>query len=116
MATLGGAEALNMQHQIGTIEVGKKADIVIFDANSVNLAGIADPVPGITFHATNADVELVMVNGDIVKRDGKLTKADWGSVARELRQKADDVRARFPKEKLEAIWSKYYETFGPPAI
>ena len=80
------------------------------------MAGIADPIAGITFYATDADVELVMVNGEIVKRDGKLTKADWGMVARELKQKADEVRERFPKEKLEAMWSEYYETFGPPSL
>ncbi|EED80762.1 predicted protein [Postia placenta Mad-698-R] len=116
LATLGGAEALNMQDIIGSIEVGKKADLVVFDTDSVNLAGINDPISGITFHATNADVELVMVNGEIVKRDHKLTKVEWGPVGRELKQKAAEVRERFPPERLEALWSKWYDSNGAPVI
>ena len=116
LATLGGAEALNLGDQIGSIEVGKKADIVVFDTDSANLAGIDDPISGITFHATNADVELVMVNGEIVKRDGKLTKVPWGPVARELKQKAREVRERFPREKLEELWNQWYEACGAPRL
>ncbi|KZT05548.1 Metallo-dependent hydrolase [Laetiporus sulphureus 93-53] len=116
LATLGGAEALNLSHLIGSIEVGKKADIVVFDADSANLAGIEDPIAGVTFHASNADVELVMVNGEIVKCDGKLMKVEWGPVARQLKEKANDVRLRFPKEKLEALWTKYYDASGAPRI
>lgn len=116
LATLGGAEALNMQDIIGSIEVGKKADLVVFDTDSVNLAGINDPISGITFHATNADVELVMVNGEIVKRDHKLTKVEWGPVGRELKQKTAEVRERFPPERLEALWSKWYDSNGAPVI
>lgn len=116
LATLGGAEALNLGNQIGSIEVGKKADIVVFDTDSANLAGIDDPISGITFHATNADVELVLVNGEIVKRDGKLTKVPWGPVARELKQKAREVRERFPREKLEELWNQWYEACGAPRL
>ncbi|KAH9938082.1 Metallo-dependent hydrolase [Fomitopsis serialis] len=116
LATLGGAEALNLDDKIGTIEVGKKADIVVFDTDSTNLAGIDDPISGITFHATNADVELVMVNGEVVKRDGKLTKVPWGPVARELKQKAREVRERFPREKLEELWDQWYEACGAPRL
>ena len=114
LATLGGAEALNMADQIGTIEVGKKADLVIIDANSVNLAGIEDPFQGVVFHASNADVETVFVDGEVVKRNGKLTKADWAVVAKELRARSAEVRRRHSAEELEAVWSKYYDTLGPP--
>ncbi|KZT66045.1 Metallo-dependent hydrolase [Daedalea quercina L-15889] len=116
LATLGGAEALNLHDKIGTIEVGKKADIVVFDTDSANLAGIDDPISGITFHATNADVELVMVNGEILKRDGRLTKVPWGPVAQELKQKAREVRERFPREELEKLWHQWYEAFGAPKL
>lgn len=108
LATLGGAEALNLSNTIGTIEAGKKADIVVLDAGSVNLAGIRDPFKGVVFHATDADVELVMVNGEIVKKNGKLCKIEWGPVAKELRERAEAVRERWPDAKLDELWSKYY--------
>lgn len=114
LATLGGAEAINMSHLIGTVEVGKKADLVIFDTTSANLAGISNPFQGVVFHASNADVETVLVDGEVVKRDGKLTKVQWGPVAKELREKADRIRERHPESSLEALWAEYYTKFGGP--
>ncbi|KAH9948782.1 Metallo-dependent hydrolase [Amylocystis lapponica] len=115
LATLGGAEALNLGHLVGTVEVGKRADLVVFDTDSANLAGIADPFAGITFHATNADVEHVFVNGELLKRAGKLTRNPWSTVAKELKRTAQGVRERMPNEKLHEIWEKYYATLGTPS-
>ena len=103
-----------MSDSIGTIEVGKKADIVIFDAQSANLAGCPDPFQGVVFHASNADVETVFVNGEIVKRDFKLTKVAWGPVAKELKAKGDEIRQRYPDDKVEAVWDEYFEKHGGP--
>ncbi|KAI0700735.1 Metallo-dependent hydrolase [Cytidiella melzeri] len=114
LATLGGAEAMNMADQIGSIEVGKNADLLIFDAHSVNLAGIQDPFRGIVFHASDADIVTVMVDGEIVKKDGKLTKFEWANVAQELSQKADSLRERFPEDELEKTWKKHYSQHGGP--
>ncbi|KAI0082515.1 Metallo-dependent hydrolase [Panus rudis PR-1116 ss-1] len=117
LATLGGAETLNLSHLIGTIEVGKKADIVIFNASeSVNLSAIEDPLIGVTFHATDADVETVFVNGEIVKRNGKLlpTRAnqEWKDVAKLLREKSRELRSRWPENLLEEKWQEYYNAKG----
>ncbi|KAI0776153.1 Metallo-dependent hydrolase [Trametes elegans] len=113
LATLGGAEALSLAHLIGSVEVGKRADLLVFDAESVNLAGAADPVAGVVFHAASEDVELVFVDGEIVKRGGRLVR-DWVPVAKELRQRAKEIRERWPEEKLEETWKKWYETNGAP--
>jgi len=112
LGTLGGAEALNLSHLIGTVEVGKKADLVIFDRTTVNLAGIEDPFKGVVFHASNADIELVMVNGEIVKRNGKLCKVPWVPVATELKEKIGHLRARWSDERLEKVWAEYCEAKG----
>lgn len=116
LGTLGGAEALNLSKLIGTVEVGKKADLVIFDRSTVNLAGIEDPFKGIVFHATNADIEIVLVNGEIVKKDGKLCKVPWPTVAKELKEKKDNLRSRWPDVKLEKLWSEYYDNKGAPIL
>lgn len=114
LATLGGAEALNLSRLIGTIEEGKKADIVIYDALSANLAGICDPFQGIVFHASNADIETVLVNGEVLKRNGRLTKVDWSSVAKDLHQAAEGIRARLPDDVLENKWREFYAASGGP--
>ena len=111
LATLGGAEVVNMSHLIGTIEVGKKADILIFDALTTNLAGISDPFQGVVFHASNADIDTVFINGEIVKRNGKLTRVKWESVAKELQAKAEDIRRRYPDEQLETLWVESHSKY-----
>ncbi|KZT22042.1 Metallo-dependent hydrolase [Neolentinus lepideus HHB14362 ss-1] len=68
LATLGGAEASHGCSKLGSLEVGKLGDVVIYDADSVNLAGCSDPFRGIVLHATDADVETVIVNGEIVAK------------------------------------------------
>ena len=109
---------MNLSHLIGTIQINKKADIVIYDALSLNLAGIQDPIQGIVFHATNADVEAVLVKGELVldKRvPGKVglrNGIEWKNVATELKVKGEEYRKRWPLEKLEELWAEYYSTKG----
>lgn len=115
LATLGGAEALNLAHLVGSVEVGKRADLLVLDADSVNLGGAGDPVAAIVMNASGEDVKTVFVDGEIVKRDGRLVR-DWKPVVRELKARAQDIRTRWPEEKLEEIWKTWYDTNGPPAI
>ena len=116
IGTLGGAEALNLSHIIGTVEEGKKADLVVFDALSANLAGAIDPFQAVVFHASNADIDTVFVNGEIVKRHGKLTKMQWGPVAKDLYAKAKSIDERFPSDKSDETWRAYYDLHGPPVL
>lgn len=74
MGTIRGARALGMEDQVGSIKVGKKADIAIFDTMSTSMAGAAqhDPVTAIVMHSNIGDVETVIVDGIVRKRNGKL--------------------------------------------
>jgi cytosine/adenosine deaminase-related metal-dependent hydrolase len=71
-ATIGGAKALRMDHKIGSLTPGKKADIAMLRATDLNLYPVHDPVFAITDLATGANVEHVMINGEFQKRDGQL--------------------------------------------
>ncbi|KAI0355291.1 Metallo-dependent hydrolase, partial [Trametes cingulata] len=115
LATLGGAEALNLAHLIGTVEVGKRADLLVFDADSVNLGGADDPISGVVFHASSEDIEIVFVDGEIVKKEKKLVR-DWKPIVRELKERAKAIRARWPEEKQEEVWKAWYEANGPPVF
>ncbi|UNI23834.1 hypothetical protein JDV02_009628 [Purpureocillium takamizusanense] len=77
MATIHGARALCMEEDIGSIQIGKKADLVVFDALSPSMAGAAqqDPIMAIVLHSNVGDVDAVMVDGQFRKRDGKLLPA-----------------------------------------
>ena len=109
LATLGGAEALNLGDVIGTVEVGKKADLLIFDTTSVNLAGAEDPFSGVVFLAVSEDIQLVLVDGEVVKKNGKLVR-EWAPIAIELKKRAGDIRKRWPTEVLEDAWKGWYNS------
>ncbi len=73
LATVDGARVWHLDDEIGTLTPGKQADIAIIDMRSPHLDGFGDPVAVMVLGAGPADVETVIVGGDIVKRDGKLT-------------------------------------------
>ncbi|TFK33565.1 Metallo-dependent hydrolase [Crucibulum laeve] len=111
LGTLGGAEAAHVESKIGSIEVGKLADIVLYDANSFNLANCTDPFRGIVFHATAADVEWVIVNGEVVKKEGKLLKKDWSEVVKKLKQSAAGIKERMVDVDLERKYDSIIRQF-----
>jgi 5-methylthioadenosine/S-adenosylhomocysteine deaminase len=83
LATVGGARVWQLDDEIGTLAPGKQADIVIIDMRSPHLDGFGDPVAVMVLGAGPADVETVIVGGDVVKRAGKLT-GDRATQALEL--------------------------------
>jgi 5-methylthioadenosine/S-adenosylhomocysteine deaminase len=72
LATLEGAQVWNMEDEIGSLSPGKQADIITVDMTSPHLDGYGDPVATLVLGAGPADVETVIVGGDIVKQDGRL--------------------------------------------
>ena len=72
LATVGGARVLHRQDEIGSIEVGKAADLIAFDVSRLEFAGAqADPLAAIV-HCATQHVDLSMVNGQLCVRDGRL--------------------------------------------
>jgi cytosine/adenosine deaminase-related metal-dependent hydrolase len=75
LATLDGARVWHLEDEIGTITPGKQADLTLIDMRSPHLDGFGDPVAVMVLGAGPADVETVIVGGDILKRAGALTGA-----------------------------------------
>ncbi|MEW6217089.1 MAG: 8-oxoguanine deaminase, partial [Candidatus Bipolaricaulota bacterium] len=71
LATLGGARVLHRERELGSLELGKCADLVMFDLSALEFAGAADPVAALV-HCGAQYANLVMVNGEIRVRNGKL--------------------------------------------
>jgi 5-methylthioadenosine/S-adenosylhomocysteine deaminase len=76
MATLGGATALRMQDQVGSLEPGKQADIVVFDTANFDLRPLHNPVANIVYGSTGHSVDTVLIGGDVVLRHKQLTSLD----------------------------------------
>lgn len=73
MATIEGAKALGLDDEIGTITPGKRADLVLFDATDFLTAPSHSPVETVVFQADTSHIDTVLVDGEVVKRDGELT-------------------------------------------
>jgi 5-methylthioadenosine/S-adenosylhomocysteine deaminase len=69
MATSWGAAILGLEKEIGTIEVGKKADIIVIDLQSPHLVPLYNPMSAIVYSASGADVKDVIVNGKILLKE-----------------------------------------------
>ena len=76
MATRGGAHALNLADQVGSIEIGKKADLQIIDLQSLHTTPHPDPVSTIVYAAQPINVQTVLIDGQIVMRDRQLLTID----------------------------------------
>ncbi|GLY02871.1 amidohydrolase family protein [Actinoplanes sp. NBRC 101535] len=71
-ATLGGAAALGLADRIGSLEVGKQADVLLVRHDGLHQAPLTDPLAGYVLNARAADVDTVLVAGEVRKRDGRL--------------------------------------------
>lgn len=128
LATIRGAHAMKMSDQIGSIAEGKLADLVIFDANSPAMicGGVHDPVAAIILHSSPADVDTVIIDGIVRKRDGNLMEVqlddtgrkvsgkdelEWKDVARELLKTRKRIQAETEKIDMEAAEKKVMAAF-----
>lgn len=80
MATIDGARALGLSDRIGSLTPGKRADLILVRADAVNMAPMTDPTRMIVQAAQPSNVDTVVVDGRILKRDGKLTAVDLKAV------------------------------------
>jgi 5-methylthioadenosine/S-adenosylhomocysteine deaminase len=92
MATLNGARALGLGDVTGSLSVGKRADIILIRGNDINVAPVANIETTVVQSATPANVDTVLVDGRIVKRQGRLVAYDVEKVVRDA--KASSLRIR----------------------
>jgi len=85
MATVWGARALGLEKQIGTIEVGKKADLIIVDTESPHLLPLYSPASALVYSATGSDVRDVIVNGKILLRNRSLLGLDLPRILNDVK-------------------------------
>ncbi|KUF96431.1 Fork head transcription factor 1 [Phytophthora nicotianae] len=86
MATLNGARALGLEHEIGSIEVGKRADIIAIECDSIEMLPMYNAVSHVVYVAGREHVSDVWINGKQVLRSHKLTTVDEEEVRREVRK------------------------------
>lgn len=105
MATIEGAQALGMGEEIGSIRTGKKADLILVDLNALNLMPVlTDPIrniaPNLVYAASGHEVALVMVDGRILVRNGRVTAINEDAVREEVQQRALEVTAAVKRDPI----------------
>jgi hypothetical protein len=104
-ATIDGARAAGLDHEVGTLEVGKCADLIVLRTAETRLSPVLDPVKTVALQAGVGDVELVMVDGHIVKRDGSLVAADLQGIESRLQQAAERIFSAATQQSLDQAYT-----------
>ena len=92
MATIEGARALGMEDRIGSLEVGKRADIVIVDGDAPNLVPRYDPYSHLSYAARGDDVRATIVEGRVLYLDGQYRSLDAAAIRTQARSIAERIR------------------------
>ncbi|UCF57573.1 MAG: amidohydrolase [Deltaproteobacteria bacterium] len=92
MATVEGAKALGMGEITGSLEEGKKADVIILDTRKPHLTPMYNPVSHLVYAARGNDVSHSIINGRLVMEDRKLLTIDLYKIMEKAREKSRDVK------------------------
>ena len=93
MATLGGARAIHREADLGSIEAGKLADLIVLDHESTALVPLFDVYSALVYSAGPKDVRTTIIHGRIVMEDRKLLTVDTGEVRAHLRAITERINA-----------------------
>lgn len=91
MATIDGAKVLGLDKEIGTIEVGKKADIILINTNKPHLQPDNDICTNLVYSANGQDVDTVIIDGNIIMKNQKLINIDQDEIIKNTRKIAKNI-------------------------
>jgi 5-methylthioadenosine/S-adenosylhomocysteine deaminase len=94
MATREGARALGQDHELGSIEPGKAADLIVINTSGLHQRPAADPYATIVYTSRPSDVRATIIDGRIVYRDGALSWADHAQIIAEANAARAELRSR----------------------
>ena len=94
MATIQGARALGLDADIGSIEAGKKADLVLFDTRRPEWRTIFNPVNNLVYNADGRSVHTVIVDGRVVVEGGSPTFVDQWELIQKVQEMGADLMKR----------------------
>ncbi|WP_339539553.1 amidohydrolase family protein [Pseudomonas sp. RA_15y_Pfl2_54] len=121
--TIEGARVAGLENEVGSIEVGKKADLIFLRTDSTHMAPVLDPIKAVVMQASVADVDTVMVEGRVLKSNGSLVAVDQQALAlrlhsaaqrivsavttQDLKDAYDFVRLAFPLDASSALAARF---------
>jgi cytosine/adenosine deaminase-related metal-dependent hydrolase len=94
MATVNGARAMGMESIVGSIEAGKRADLVLIDLRKPHLVPYRDLVSNVVYSAVGSDVDSVLVDGNLLLREGEALTLDEERIIDEAQERQDELISR----------------------
>jgi cytosine/adenosine deaminase-related metal-dependent hydrolase len=104
MATLNGARAMGIEDEVGSIEVGKRADFIVIDMDAPHLTPVWNPVATVVRSAVGSDVDTVVIDGRIIMQGRKLLTLDEDAVVEDVRQRYRAVARRAGIGETGSSW------------
>ncbi|EMJ9774697.1 amidohydrolase [Morganella morganii] len=92
MATIGSARALHMEDKIGSLETGKRADIIVVDTKAPNMVPVYSPYAALVYGANGANVRHTIVDGVILMEDRQLLTVNENEIIQDAQRFAEKVR------------------------
>ena len=93
MGTINGARALGLEDEIGTIEVGKKADLILIDTNNANMVPDSSNLSSnVIYSANGSNVDTTICNGQILMENRKLTTLDEQDIYKKAKEALDELK------------------------
>jgi cytosine/adenosine deaminase-related metal-dependent hydrolase len=95
IATIEGAKALGLEQEIGTLETGKRADLITVNLNTLHAAPyVNDPVSALVYSAQTSDVQTVIIDGQLLMKDRELITLDERAVLEEANRERSELMKR----------------------
>lgn len=111
-ATLGGARA-RRRDDLGRIAPGARADLLLFNLETLGMAPVRDPVRNLVFSATRQDLDTVIVDGRTVVKNGRIEGIDKTKLARDVQAAAERLWPKIP----ERDWAgRRVDEISPPSF
>lgn len=109
MATIEGAKALLWDDEIGSLEPGKRADVILFDLSDVEWVPCHDPVQALVYSATPRSLSTVIIDGRVVYEEGRVTTVDEAELIAEARGRAEAIvrRSGLRRESTPVVTTAY---------
>jgi 5-methylthioadenosine/S-adenosylhomocysteine deaminase len=103
LATRRGAEVLGLDGEVGSLEPGKKADVITIDLLNPYLTPTMDPLTSTVLYATSSDIDDVIVDGRFLKRDGVLTTIEAREALLKAQGRVEEIIQRFFEDNPEQL-------------
>lgn len=103
MATINSARAVGLEEKIGSLEVGKKADIILIDVDKPHYNPFYDVISNIVYTGTGSDVDTVIINGDLIMKDRNILSLNVKEIVKEANYRGEKILSKADIE-VDSEW------------